>query len=212
MVTVAIIGILVAIAIPNYQNHLRKGRRADAQAFMMDVANRQQQYLLDARTYATTLAQLNATPPTSATNFYSFAITTAARRPLHHHGTPTAGTAQASDGALVLDSTGTKTRADPGKRDRAVVAIALRPSRHGGFSLVELMTVVAIVAILAAIAAPNMGAMIPHPAREDGELRRLREPHARPQRGREAQCFRHHGAGERADWQTAGTSPTPTAT
>ena len=34
------------------------------------------------------------------------------------------------------------------------------PSRQGGFTLTELMTVVAIVAILAAIAAPNMGAMI----------------------------------------------------
>jgi type IV pilus assembly protein PilE len=114
MVTVAIIGILAAIAIPNYQQHLKKGRRADAQAFMMDVANRQQQYLLDARTYATTTAQLNATPPTSATNFYSFGIATGANPPSFTiTATPTAGTAQASDGVLVLDSAGTKTRADP---------------------------------------------------------------------------------------------------
>ena len=113
MVTVAIIGILAAIAVPSYQSHLKKGRRADAQAFMMDVANRQQQYLLDARTYATTTAQLNATPPTSATNFYGFAITTVASPPAFTiTATPTAGTAQASDGTLVLDSAGTKTRTD----------------------------------------------------------------------------------------------------
>ena len=52
LIAVAIVGILAAIAFPNYQNHIRKGRRADAQSFMMDLANRQAQYMLDARTYA----------------------------------------------------------------------------------------------------------------------------------------------------------------
>ena len=30
IIAVTIIGILVAIAVPSYQNHLRKGRRAEA--------------------------------------------------------------------------------------------------------------------------------------------------------------------------------------
>src|SRR2546430_1240950 len=51
MITVVVIAILAAIAYPSYQDHLRKGRRASAQAFMVDAANRQQQYLLDARNY-----------------------------------------------------------------------------------------------------------------------------------------------------------------
>ena len=42
MIAVAIVGILAAIALPSFQAHLRKGRRADTQAFMMDLATRQQ--------------------------------------------------------------------------------------------------------------------------------------------------------------------------
>ncbi|MEO7743985.1 MAG: prepilin-type N-terminal cleavage/methylation domain-containing protein, partial [Usitatibacter sp.] len=49
VITVAIVGILVAIAVPSYQGQLRKGRRAEAQAFITQVAQKEQQYLLDAR-------------------------------------------------------------------------------------------------------------------------------------------------------------------
>ena len=74
MIAVAIVGILAAIALPSFQAHLRKGRRADTQAFMMDLANRQQQYLLDARSYALDAAfvtTLGATTPTTVVTFYT---------------------------------------------------------------------------------------------------------------------------------------------
>ena len=54
MIVVAIVAILAAIAFPSYQEHLRKSRRAAAQSFMVDVAARQQQYLIDARSEAAT--------------------------------------------------------------------------------------------------------------------------------------------------------------
>ena len=40
MLVVLVIAILAAIAIPSYQQHLRKGRRANAEAFLSDVASR----------------------------------------------------------------------------------------------------------------------------------------------------------------------------
>lgn len=40
MVTVAIVGILAAVAYPSYTSHIRKGVRRAAQAQMMDIANR----------------------------------------------------------------------------------------------------------------------------------------------------------------------------
>jgi type IV pilus assembly protein PilE len=56
VVAIAIIGILASIALPNYLEYTKKGRRAAAQAHLMDVAQRQQQYLLDNRSYAAALS------------------------------------------------------------------------------------------------------------------------------------------------------------
>jgi type IV pilus assembly protein PilE len=121
MIVVVVIAILAAIAIPSYQSQLRKGRRADAQAFMMDLAQREQQYLLDARTYALdpgAAATLGFTGgiPTSVSNFYTVTVGPAApTTPPSFTVTaaPIAGKAQVKDGTLTLTSTGNKTRVDP---------------------------------------------------------------------------------------------------
>ena len=51
MIAVAIVGVLAVIAYPSYQDHLRKGRRSAAQSLMINIAAREQQYLIDARRY-----------------------------------------------------------------------------------------------------------------------------------------------------------------
>jgi type IV pilus assembly protein PilE len=65
MVTVAIVAILAAVAYPSYQNQVKRGRRAAAQAHLMDIAQRQQEYLLDGRGAASLL--LRATTATCST-------------------------------------------------------------------------------------------------------------------------------------------------
>lgn len=115
MIAVAIVGILVAIAVPSYQNHLRKGRRADAQAFITQVAQRQQQYLLDARTYAlggAALTELSLVAPTSVSDHYAVTVTPAAPTvppSFTVTATPTS-TVQQPDGILTLTNTGAKQR------------------------------------------------------------------------------------------------------
>ena len=114
MIAVVIIGVLVAIALPNYQTYLVKSARAAAQAQMMDIANRQQQFLLANRAYAdkTTLEASGYALPSDVSNNYGYSITVAAGTPPSFTITFTASSSGqlASDGggALTLNSEGTK--------------------------------------------------------------------------------------------------------
>lgn len=116
MIVVVIIAILAGIAIPSYQSQVRKGHRADAQAFMMDIAQRQQAYLLDARTYAlgaTALTDLSLVAPVSVSDFYTVVVTPAAPTVPPSFTvtlTPIAGKSQVKDGVLELKSDGSKKR------------------------------------------------------------------------------------------------------
>jgi type IV pilus assembly protein PilE len=53
MVVVAIIGIIAAIGYPNYTRYVARAKRSAAQSFMVTVANRQQQVMLNSRAYFT---------------------------------------------------------------------------------------------------------------------------------------------------------------
>lgn len=74
MVVVAIIAILAAIGFPSYQDHVRKSRRAEAQQTLMALAARQQQFLLDTRAYAATLAALNVSVPPAVSAHYALSL------------------------------------------------------------------------------------------------------------------------------------------
>lgn len=111
MIVVVVIGILAAIAYPNYQEFVRRGHRSAAQSHLMDIAQRQQQYFTDARSYASTVGDLNMTTPAKVSKFYTIAIVVDPGPPPSYTltATPIAGSIQAPDGALSLDNTGNKT-------------------------------------------------------------------------------------------------------
>lgn len=120
LIVLAVIGILTAVAFPSYQNHVRKAARASAQATMMQIADREAQYLLDARNYAVTstaLTTLNVTLPTDVASKYTITVTaadgsnTASTPPTYTiTATPISGGPQVADGTLKLTHTGAKTR------------------------------------------------------------------------------------------------------
>ncbi len=121
MIVVAIIGILAAIAYPSYQQYIVRGNRAAAEAEMMALANREQQYLLANRSYASD-ADLGYTPSSDISKFYScptagcIAVGTGTVPFFSITLRPVSTSMQKDDGNLVLTSDGSKTRAgDPSK-------------------------------------------------------------------------------------------------
>ncbi len=109
LVAVVIIGILAAVAIPSYQSYVVKGNRAAAQSFMMDLANREKQYMLDARTYVD-FTTLGVSAPADVSKHYTITISAPVASPPEFTITATPyGSQQISDvDPLTLKSDGTK--------------------------------------------------------------------------------------------------------
>jgi type IV pilus assembly protein PilE len=122
MVVAAIVAILMAIAVPSYAIFMKQSRRGSAESILMDIAQREQQYLLDARAYAPDTVTLNTTIPADVTAYYNVQICQTTAGACNPPGgapptfaviaTPIARTAQAGDPVLTIDNTGAKTPAN----------------------------------------------------------------------------------------------------
>ena len=115
MIVVAIVGILAAVALPSYKDHVLRTRRVTAASCLMELAQQME------RQYATGMSYVVALPAASCrtdlTGFYTFAFAT---------GEPTASTykieatpagAQANDGkcaTLSINHKGEKTESGTG--------------------------------------------------------------------------------------------------
>lgn len=114
MITVAIVALLAAVAYPSYTSHVKKSNRRAAQAQMLDIANRQQQFLLANKAYATK-AQLTSSGynlPSDLNGKYDYDITVGTGTVPAFTITFTASGTQASDGSLTFNSEGVKAPAD----------------------------------------------------------------------------------------------------
>ena len=111
MITVAIIGILAAVALPAYTQYIIRANRSAAQAQMMDVVSRQQQFLLANRAYAskTVLEASGFALPSSVALRYGYTVDVGAGTVPAFLVTFQPTGAQAVDGNLTISSEGVKT-------------------------------------------------------------------------------------------------------
>ena len=110
MITLAIIGILATVAYPAYTSHIIKGHRSAAQAQMLDIANREQQFLLVNRSYANKV-ELEASGyrlPNELLSRYEYDVVVGTAAAPGYTISFTPKSTQAADGALSLTSDGVK--------------------------------------------------------------------------------------------------------
>jgi type IV pilus assembly protein PilE len=114
MIAVAVIAVLAKIAYPSYLEYMKRGYRSAAQAFMLDLANREQQYLLDNRSFiggtdaVTTLIPVGV--PTEVSSYYTVTITANAGPPpaFEVKATPKSGSPVAGETPFTIDQDGTR--------------------------------------------------------------------------------------------------------
>jgi len=118
VVTIAIVGILASASYGSFQSYLLRANRSAAQQFMLDVVNRQELYLLDARAYASDIGDtgLGMTVPDQVARHYAITIALTAGPPLGYVVTATPGGNQATDGVLTISSDGNKSPLDKWER------------------------------------------------------------------------------------------------
>jgi type IV pilus assembly protein PilE len=63
IIAVAIVALLATVVLPNYQDSVMKTKRTAARGALMDVVSRQEQYFLNNKAYAGSLAALGLADP-----------------------------------------------------------------------------------------------------------------------------------------------------
>lgn len=123
MITVAIVGILAAIAYPSYMDQVRKSRRSDGQNLLLDAAAREERFFTQYNTYTAVAVGpsgcvgqacgLNYATNQSTEGYYTLSITSGDATGYELQAV--AGSLQAGDkdqgtscASLTLDSKGNK--------------------------------------------------------------------------------------------------------
>ena len=113
MIVVAVIAILAAIAYPSYQEQVRRGRRADAKATLMELSQFMERHYTENNRYTTaggaapTLPFTEA-PKEGAAKYYDLSLSAVAQQSYTLSAVPKGAQAGDRCGNLTLTSTGVK--------------------------------------------------------------------------------------------------------
>ena len=112
MITVAILAIVAAVAIPSYTSYVDRGKRAEARAALLDIAARQERYYSNNRQYADQLSKLKMSGTKSENDYYTLSVTLPSgsnNQDFDATATPS-GWTDDKCGILGIDETGAKTQ------------------------------------------------------------------------------------------------------
>lgn len=114
LVAVAIVGILAAIAIPNYSNYVIRSSRAAAQTQLLQLASLEEKIYLNSNAYSanmttayngTSAGGLGATTGLTTDGKYTLSVVSPGQT-FTITATPVAGSTQANDGNLSISENG----------------------------------------------------------------------------------------------------------
>jgi len=115
MIVVAIVALLAAVAYPSYTSYVKRGYRASAQSYVMDLAQKQAQYLADNRAYADSETKLRATASADVSRNYEIkfnAPATDVPPTFIISAEPKSDSVMAGDVILTINQAGQKTPSD----------------------------------------------------------------------------------------------------
>ena len=116
MVVVVIVGILAAIAIPSYQDYVKRGARSAAQAELLAMASTQEKIFLNSDSYSANLKTaytgasaggLGKSTGLTADGKYNLDITQATKT-FVMSATPVVSKGQVNDGCLLIQENGVR--------------------------------------------------------------------------------------------------------
>ena len=102
MIVVAIVSILLAVAIPAYNDQMRKSRRAEAKQVLSDVMLRQEKFRSNNALYGDVVGPPNGIGPLGTSSYYNFALTSVTATGYVVTATPKNAQVGDSCGALTL--------------------------------------------------------------------------------------------------------------
>jgi type IV pilus assembly protein PilE len=113
MIVVVVVGILAAVAIPSYQEYVRRGNRADAKSQMLQLQNWLQQQYTMSNAYPLNLdnapATLKQSPATGAAKF-NITLPAATAQTYTLQAAPAGSYADPKCGTLTITNSGARTK------------------------------------------------------------------------------------------------------
>lgn len=120
LVAVLVVAVLAAVALPSYQQSIRRSSREAAQAQLLELAGLQEKIFLNANAFSSDISSayngnasggLGATTGRTADGRYTLSVSVSGAS-YTLTARPVSGTTQAGDGNLSIDSTGKRTWGD----------------------------------------------------------------------------------------------------